>query len=449
MFHRFLRAAAAAILATPAAATAQDAPKCEGRSAAKARAEVRQKLTALRSPDEIASVVAWANSCPAKTRDDSALTDCLQPLERMSELISASKNFKYEQIPATVPPLPEALTQQEAILRAIDWPDGQYNQSLIDLTMENLARKLPAGAKILQYRSALVGSLGWIVTVPYDDRLLVAHFDRGTINRPKGRNRTFDLMLIQIDKRKNAPSPIVSEPHRFDYFFRSGETGLLTKQRHEGSCTKDECLFCHREGMVAPTSRDVAYLRSFGAGAATGAAALKDFVALKGQLRMTNDQKPKDCMRGPPLGGERRGAASRSDDFIDRCASLEGVKLDSASRDKVRQAMNCVGCHGKSDAVEALEYPFEHNMFNGAMLAHAVRSGAMPPGSSDPANKAAHLPQELRNVLWTCLQREYFGGFGDDAISRSNSDPGLLMRYLTESCESPKGDAGQSPRVGR
>lgn len=102
---------------------------------------------------------------------------------------------------------------------------------------------------------------------------------------------------------------------------------------------------------------------------------------------------------GPALGDSR----DRSDAFVLEATS--GLDLPSASIPKIREAMNCVRCHG--DLVK-IDYPlavrtdrdiksFETKK---GMVQTYVESGLMPPNNT--------LSSAERQGLWRCLMKEYF-----------------------------------------
>lgn len=380
----------------------------------------------LEKPEKVDHLAIAAKTClqslPAQQQP--AAQKCMAPVVGLAKAYKNSLLTVMPEAPQkNVRPLvlPKAL-RDVSVLRELTFageiPEGEKDK--VPGVLENLGRILPKSARVFEFYSHHVNARTFVIALPSPKEDIYLH-----TNAKPGDFADFHYLAIRVNKMGQGGKKL--DPPTTDFFTFTSEDG----EKPLGASEQDKtgrCISCHRSGSVAILPK-------------AGSPFISHTKGISGEemKKWWNDFRVKNMDRseisyehlGPPIGPSPLVTPGRTDQFVKTCSENEIRRISAESIQKVKENMDCAGCHGYGNRLETLRVP-THATFNGnelKILEHIVLSGHMPLGSSDPKNPG-FLNLAERKALFACLKAEYFGGFKNQEFSKGNSKPGLLMNHL-------------------
>jgi hypothetical protein len=429
-----------------------------------------QAISQLQTPFDIASgAFDLLNSCQGE-RDQQkffkspAFLACMAPLQVASQTV---KLFKKDDVLNTAifldapqssrtpmdRPEVEALPD---VFKSKDFVDASTNANLTEQQVSALMAKVRASypdATIARFKSRFgIGDKSILIRIPGPqvDRWVHMIWDETglgsfifmigvekedatgkKLNPPKSFFNSFTNISFSPESADptpptptvvTAPTTDVIAPKNPHQNMMKGVKITATTQRPlRVSTPQASCFACHRTGpmpIVPATDSDpISYT-----GTKSAADAINEFNEAIANTASATPRNVNLDQLGPPLG--EVNLPSRTDDFVKSCFNSSNAAPESVSR--VKQAMNCMGCHNGNNAgkltfpigVDNTTEPFTPaKVFN-----QMIMSGHMPLGSG------SQLSVDERSALAACLMKEFYGGFQSLV---PGSAPGTYIKSLT------------------
>jgi hypothetical protein len=285
----------------------------------------------------------------------------------------------------------------------------------VNAQMAQLMAQLPPQAKALEFTGATTLPT-YVVIVPSEKDDLYVHIINGLQATAVRRADVIRVNKLGSDGRRLIPPTT-------DFFaIHPNDTSTVVDAR--------KCMACHRSSTIAILPNDLGRTVISHTKGMSGPEVLNWFEKMRTIEGFAPNANYDNL--APALG--QKHVPTRTTDFVMSCAAPELPEITRGQADKIRSHMNCLHCHQMTDRDPILFYPMHSRDFSLHILDSNIVQGHMPPGAGDPASRN-YLTTQERKALLRCLKAEYFGGFSDPNYSQGNTQAGVLMKYLTESCD--------------